>query len=825
MKKKQNGLSRIQCIDNNLIFTKDGEAYAYYEMKEYNNSFISMQKKLQVSDGMEVMIGQCGASHIHMLQIATESNIEDIQAKGKMQIHGEGKEGAEELVDIQTKELARKYGQRQVKFRHYIGFKLELEHGKLDVKEIGINFLKDMQEFLGSARHELMGDYLVKSKIELNRYCQAERTLYRKLTRHFGFQRVTPNTVAYIVEHLYGRQDVSFEDYKSCFHVTDKEEGRIYRKYDYLHLTGAHLHEERRWLETDRDEGRVYSAILALSIVIDDLVFPDSEILYHQQLGLGFPVDTSINVEVVENRQAIKNVNNKILEMDDLMEHAIKSDVSVSSEIVEANLAAEGLRDELRKTRDKLYRVSYLIRVWGSTPQELEDRRVAIKDYYDGYGMKLVCAYGNQIDFQSEFLPAGKRAVNDYVQPVKSDFLSCLGFGSTTKLGDGCGMYVGRNRYNDAPVYLSPWLAAQGIKGTNTNSLSCLFSGATGWGKSMAVKLLIYYLVVYGNQVLYIDPKSECGNWETEVPGLEGRVNIINLTSSEENWGMLDPYVMLRDINAAENLASDILAYLTGITVADEDRYPVLQEALQRVSKREERGLLRVIEELEAMGDGHAGKLAKHIGGFAKNSFARLLFSDGTVKGRELTFDKPLNVLEVAGLLLPERETPVEDYTVMNRLSIGMLMSIAEFSEKFMFLDPSVYKAIVIDEAWAMLGTERGRSLQSKGVRMGRSLNCAMYFVSQNVHDVGDAKMRNNIGMRFAFHADDEAEIRDILKFFDLDPDDENLHKLIRGLDRGECFFMDISGNRGIMQWDLLFRELYDAFDTSTGAKGREGTT
>ena len=47
------------------------------------------------------------------------------------------------------------------------------------------------------------------------------------------------------------------------------------------------------------------------------------------------------------------------------------------------------------------------------------------------------------LGLHSEFLPASKRYINDYVQYVKSDFLAGLGFGATQQLGETTGIYMG----------------------------------------------------------------------------------------------------------------------------------------------------------------------------------------------------------------------------------------------------------------------------------------------------------------------------------------------------------------------------------------------
>ena len=47
-----------------------------------------------------------------------------------------------------------------------------------------------------------------------------------------------------------------------------------------------------------------------------------------------------------------------------------------------------------------------------------------------------------------------------------------------------------------------------------------------------------------------------------------------------------------------------------------------------------------------------------------------------------------------------------------------------------------------------------------KLVREGRAMNAGVYFVTQNANDLLDEKMKNNIGMKFAFRSTDINEIK-----------------------------------------------------------------
>ena len=74
--------------------------------------------------------------------------------------------------------------------------------------------------------------------------------------------------------------------------------------------------------------------------------------------------------------------------------------------------------------------------------------------------------------------------------------------------------------------------------------------------------------------------------------------------------------------------------------------------------------------------------------------------------------------------------------------------------------------------------------------------------------------MKNNIGLKFAFRSTDIVEIKKILTFFGLDPEDEDNQIKIKGLENGECLFQDLYGRTAVIYIDPVFKWLFDAFDT-----------
>ena len=222
-------------------------------------------------------------------------------------------------------------------------------------------------------------------------------------------------------------------------------------------------------------------------------------------------------------------------------------------------------------------------------------------------------------------------------------------------------------------VYLQPSLASQGVKGTVTNALASAFVGSLGGGKSFCNNLLVYYSVLFGGQAVILDPKSERGNWKETLPEIAEEINIVNLTSDKENAGLLDPFVIMKDKEDGTTLAKEILTFLTGISTRDGDKFPVLISAISKVSESEHRGLLNVITELRKENTPISNHIANHIDSFTNYDFAHLLFSDGTAKNT-ISLDNQLNIIQVADLVLPDKDTTFEEYTTIELLSVSQIV-------------------------------------------------------------------------------------------------------------------------------------------------------
>ncbi|HBG7825285.1 ATP-binding protein [Mediterraneibacter sp.] len=803
----------IKYIDNNLVWNKDNEVFAYYELIPYNYSFLSAEQKFIVHDSFRQLIAQSREGKIHALQIATESSIRSMQEQSKKLVTGKLREVAVQKIDEQTEALVSMIGDNQVDYRFFLGFKLMVTEEQLNLKNIKKSAWLTFKEFLHEVNHTLMNDFVSMPNDEINRYMKMEKLLENKISRRFKVRRLEIHDFGYLMEHLYGRDGIAYEDYVYQLPKKNYKKETLIKYYDLIRSTRCVIEESQRYLRLEHEDKESYVSYFTVNAIVGELDFPSSEIFYFQQQQFTFPVDTSMNVEIVENRKALTTVRNKKKELKDLDNHAYQAGSETSSNVVDALDSVNELETDLDQSKESMYKLSYVIRVSAPDLDELKRRCDEVKDFYDDLNVKLVRPAGDMLGLHSEFLPASKRYINDYVQYVKSDFLAGLGFGATQQLGENTGIYIGYSVDTGRNVYLQPSLASQGVKGTVTNALASAFVGSLGGGKSFCNNLLVYYSVLFGGQAVILDPKSERGNWKETLPEIAHEINIVNLTSDKGNAGLLDPFVIMKNVKDAESLAIDILTFLTGISSRDGEKFPVLRKAVRSVTQSANRGLLYVIEELRKEDTAISRNIADHIDSFTDYDFAHLLFSDGTVENA-ISLDNQLNIIQVADLVLPDKDTTFEEYTTIELLSVSMLIVISTFALDFIHSDRSIFKIVDLDEAWAFLNVAQGETLSNKLVRAGRAMQAGVYFVTQSSGDVSKESLKNNIGLKFAFRSTDINEIKQTLEFFGIDKDDENNQKRLRDLENGQCLLQDLYGRVGVVQIHPVFEELLHAFDT-----------
>ncbi|MCM3089164.1 ATP-binding protein [Bhargavaea ginsengi] len=818
----------IKYFEDNLVFTQDGTCWAYYQLAGYNYDFLADDEKDYIFTRIKAFFWQINLD-THLLVVPNFQSIKEKHERFKKRLSGPLQEAAAKHMDDASDQLEKMLGEEGTDYQFYVGIKLpkpeNLQKQPLwkDIREAWREFLGSMNEASGLDTPEITED-------EINRYRKAEHRIYSKIHSRLKAEPVNEEAIQWLIRRNFyrgiGRAPI-LKKWSPAYSVDYREydggEVTVRRPlyHDVLRLTEGLIDDSpKRSLILkqihDGEEKEGHVAFLTISNVPYEMEFPGEEWIYTIQ-HLDFPVEVSIRTEPMDNRKALSAVRNKQKELKDQDRHAQETGNDTGLNVLEGRQEAHELEAHLQKTRMPLVKTSIILAVSASDEDELKRRCDTIKDLYQDMMFQVEQPYGDQWLAFNEFLPGARRYIKDYIHFMEPATVAGGMFGATKQLGDGEGFFIGTTGILDQPVYVTPNRAAQGIRGTKTNALSAAFLGSLGGGKSFSSNLITYLSVLAGGKALVIDPKGERGNWDQDLYDLQGQVNIVSLSTKKEDRGRLDPFSIHDDLKEAETLALDVLTFLTGVRLDDSERFPKLTRAVRKVAEGDRPCLTKVMNELISSEDEGARRLGEHIRSFSELSFAQLLFGDGE-NHAAISLDTALNVLQIQNLELPAPSTSPEKYNLSEMLSVAMMLPISSFALKFIHSDRSIFKVVLLDEAWAVLNTSQGSHLASRLVRAGRAMNAGIYFVTQNANDLLDEKMKNNIGMKFAFRSTDPNEIENVLSLLNLKNTEYNASTL-RELQNGQCLFQDISGRVGVVSINALFQDLFDAFDTRPPAE------
>ena len=368
-------------------------------------------------------------------------------------------------------------------YRFFIGFKLIVTEEKVSLDSMKKSAFLTFKEFLNEVNHTLMNDFISMPDDEINRHMKMGKLLENKNLPPFQVPTLDKNDFGHLIEHIYGRTAARMRTTRFASKEESEKGNAHIKQYDLIRPTRCLIEESQRYIRLKHEDSESFVSYFTVNAIVGELDFPSSEIFYFQQQQFTFPVDTSMNVEIVGNRKALSTVRNKKKELKDLDNHAYQSGSETSSNVVDALDSVDELETDLDQSKESMYKLSYVIRVSAPDLDELKRRCDEVKDFYDDLNVKLVRPAGDMLGLHSEFLPASKRYINDYVQYVKSDFLAGLGR-ATQQFGENTGIYIGYSVDTGRNVYLQPSLAIQGVKGTVTNALASAFVGSLGGGKS-----------------------------------------------------------------------------------------------------------------------------------------------------------------------------------------------------------------------------------------------------------------------------------------------------------------------------------------------------
>lgn len=236
-------------------------------------------------------------------------------------------------------------------------------------------------------------------------------------------------------------------------------------------------------------------------------------------LNMEKEMDVSIMIHPIDTADTLKKFQKKVAEVQSQINMNAEKGMVRDPQLEAAYRNLEDLRDKLQQAEEKLFDVGLYIAVYGNDEKTLNETETEIKGILDSRLVYLKPALFQQEQGMKSVLPTMTDELMVHSKFNSSPLSSFFPFTSFDLTSD-TGILYGINRHNSSLVLFDRFTL------TNYNSVTFATSGA---GKSYAIKLEILRSLMFGTEVIVLDPERE---YEYLAEATGGRYFNISLSSA-----------------------------------------------------------------------------------------------------------------------------------------------------------------------------------------------------------------------------------------------------------------------------------------------------
>lgn len=649
----------------------------------------------------------------------------------------------------------------------------------------------------------------------LHEMAEAEQQLHERLASIVGLRRAHTRELEWLLRRapLRGVAEPRTEAVwkPDALVIEDPTGEAVYEPlgWDLWRLPAAVLHESPDHppsLHVASDEHDGYQALLCLGALAEEPVFPGpaAELLHAPLDGLPFPVDAVVHARWLGNREALGQVNRRIVDAEQTYRDQLQSAHGPAWRADDDRTLAREYEQVLQSgARPPMLYASISLAIGAGDREELERR---VEHTRQAFGeVELFRPRGIQDALWLDHLPRvdGGR-VPDYVGQVTAEQFGAMVPVATTLVGDERGVRIGHTTGGlRAPVVYDVTAAPRWNLPAAVG-----MAGPTGSGKTFLAQSIALQALLDGSVVHDFDPKHDHG-WEN-VPELGDRLEVLTLGGPDTQPGALDPLVVAPD-ELCEDLALSYLLELLPDPPASWEH--ALARSVRDVAAAPHPSTRGVLDRLRRL-DGTAGaEVADALDVIAEVGLGRLGFGpprhepvDATIPG--------LTTLRVAGLTLPVEGIPRSSYSRTERISVATLSLVTAKTLRLVSLDKATHKVVIIDEAWFLFSTPVGRALLNRLLRYARAYNATIVLITQLLEDL--EILSDLVRVWWMYGHDSDEQVRLQLRIAGVEATDARVQRL-RAWATGRALMRDHHGRVAEVQIDPLSEDLLRQFNTTPG--------
>ena len=430
-------------------------------------------------------------------------------------------------------------------------------------------------------------------------------------------------------------------------------------------------------------------------------------------INLDRAFDVSIFVHPQNTGTVLKKLRDQLARLQaQAMEEA--SQGKVRNPILETAIQdIELLRDKLQQGTDKFFELGVYITFYENSLKELDEAESKIKGLLEYQLIVAKAATFRMLDAFNSTLPMDDDRLNVHTS-VNTEPISSLFPFVSFDLTSNSGILYGINTHNNSLVLFDRF---------NLENANAVVFGKSGGGKSYTIKLEILRSLIFGTQVLIIDPEDEYKYLSDTVGGTSVKISInsdqhvnpFDLPQPKEGETPADVFrshildltgllrLMLGDLTPEESSILDealIQTYAVRDITPDSDYSQIAPPVLS--------DLQNILEGLQG-----AESIALRLKKYTEGTFAGFLNKPTNVR-----LDNQIVVFSIRDM--EEELRPIAMYLVLNHIWTEVRRKRRK-------------RVLAIDEAWVLMKYPVGSDFISNIARRARKYYTGLTTISQDV--------------------------------------------------------------------------------------------
>jgi len=436
---------------------------------------------------------------------------------------------------------------------------------------------------------------------------------------------------------------------------------------------------------------------------------------FSEVINLDKTLDISFFIHPIDTGTALKNLRKKVAQVESELSMREEKGLVRDPMLEAAYHDLEDLRDKLQQAREKFFKFGLYITVYGDSAEELDKIETTLRSILDA---KLVYSksaiYQQNTGFKST-LPLANDELEINTAMNSSPIAATFPFVSSDLTSDS-GILYGINRHNNSLILFDRF----SLENANT-----VVFGKSGGGKSYATKLEILRSLMFGADVVVIDPENEYQYLAETIGGAFFKISL----ASENHLNPFDLPIPGENDDPADVLRSNIinlvglLRIMFGGLTPEEDA--IIDSAItQTYASRDitpnsdfSKAVMPTMSDLKTILDSMAGaeSLSRRLEKYVTGSYAGFLNNP-----TNLEIKNKLVVFSIRDM--EEELRPVAMYIILH-----FIWNLVRSELK--------KRVLIVDEAWWLMKYDDGASFMFGIAKRARKYFLGVTTITQDVND------------------------------------------------------------------------------------------